>query len=111
MFNILLVAIISLRSRRIGSLCTPALIEYLVYRTDLFSHRNRLALNASLRVPPLAPLLLVKMVVWKFTAPDSWIPKIVNFLHDFYVFPGSPIEARQAMIQLCEPSRLRVFAA
>ncbi len=46
-----------------------------------------------------------------FSLLDPYCPKIVNFVHDFHVFPGSPIAARQAMIQLCEPSRLRVFVA
>ncbi|MCI0515894.1 hypothetical protein L0128_21990, partial [candidate division KSB1 bacterium] len=74
-------------------------------------HRNHLVLNSFLRDLPLAPLLLVKMIVWKFTSLGLYSPEIVIFVHDFHVFPGSPIAVRQAMIQLGEPSRLRVLVA
>ncbi len=40
-----------------------------------------------------------------------YTPGNVNFVHAFHVFPGSQLNARQAMIQLCESSRLRVFVA
>jgi hypothetical protein len=46
-----------------------------------------------------------------FTLLGPYHPEIVNFVHDFHDFLGSPLEARQTMIQLCEPSRLRVFVA
>ncbi len=52
-------------------------------RFFLFSLRV-LCGSASLRDP----------IVWKFTALDSWDPKIVNFVHDFHLFPGSLLEAR-----------------
>ncbi len=66
---------------------------------------------------------LVSVVIWQCHREIAWLrrrrllryaftpPEIVNFVHDFHVFPGSQIETRLAMILLREPSRLRVFVA
>ncbi|MCI0512590.1 hypothetical protein L0128_05205, partial [candidate division KSB1 bacterium] len=74
-----------------------------VPHSSFFFHRNHLVLNSSLSDLPLAPLLLVKMIVWKFTALGYYPENFVNLTKFQVVFfirenPFDPLNPRSILV-------------